>query len=93
MDFPPKRFSKEIVESLSTMKSLSYLRIYIDFFRKEEGENKYLPVHAAGRVPNLLRFGLYFKNIHTMEEGYFTEFIDRYDKFYPGKKLSLENLW
>jgi hypothetical protein len=94
------KFSEETVESLATLQNLATLQISFNVPCSVhcEGliasiENAYLVVHAAGRIENLKKLGISFRDDHFLLEGYFVEFIDRYTRFYPGKKLILDNIW
>jgi hypothetical protein len=94
-----EKFSEETVESLSTLKNLATLQISFNIpcTIQCDGiiasiENAYLVVHVAGRIENLKKLGISFRNENFLLEGFFVEFIDRYARFYPGKELILDNI-
>jgi hypothetical protein len=84
-------FSEEAVDHLATMKNLKTLKMrFVNVHASEE--RALLAVHVAGRIPNLEKFGIHFKD--SLMKGYFIEFIDQYDRFYSqsGKKLTIESV-
>jgi hypothetical protein len=85
-------FSEEAVDHLATMKSLKTLKMSFVKTVQASEERALLAVHVAGRIPNLEKFGILFKD--SLMKGYFIEFIDQFDRFYSqsGKKLMIESV-
>lgn len=81
-------FTLKGVESLAKMKHLKYLCIKVD--KKNNGaqaiEEAELLVHAAGRVPNLLKVDFDFNKKGSWE------FVKLYGELFPDKHLLIRHL-
>lgn len=82
-------FTQSSVESLAKMKHLKYLFINVAegkaAMKSGKTEEAELLVHAAGRVPNLVKVDFDFKR-----GGW--EFIKAYGQHYPEKNLIIRHL-
>jgi hypothetical protein len=85
-------FSEEAVDHLATMKNLKTLKMRFYKTVQASEERALLAVHVAGRIPNLEKFGIHFKDL--LVKRFFIEFIDQFDRFYSqsGKKLMIESV-